>query len=91
MSTRKRINLSVPEATFLELQAIAKRAGAKGVCALLVALTDHFVQYVKSRKNATTKPQAIGQEINEMFNRLEGGEIEIKKNSRNCQQRITRI
>lgn len=91
MSNRKRINLSISESQFLEIEDMAKRGGFKGSCTFLVTLITAFMQYAKNRRKTALKPKTIGQEIKEMFSRLEYGEIEIKKNNQNSQQRITRI
>lgn len=40
MSNRKRINLSISESQFLEIEDMAKRGGFKGSCTFLVALID---------------------------------------------------
>lgn len=78
MSNRKRINLSISESQFLEIEDMAKRGGFKGSCTFLVALIDAFTQYAKNRRKAAVKPKTIEQEIKEMFSRLEYGEIELK-------------
>lgn len=91
MSNRKRINLSISESQFLEIEDVAKRGGFKGSCTFLVTLISAFMQYAKNRRKAALKPQTIEREIEELFSRLEYGEIEIKKNNQNSQQRITRI
>lgn len=78
MSNRKRINLSISESQFLEIEDMAKRGGFKGSCTFLVTLIDTFTQYAKNRRKTALKPKTIEQEIKEMFNRLEYGEIELK-------------
>lgn len=91
MSNRKRINLSVPEQLFSDIEDAARRGGFKGVCPFLVSLATAFLRYASQIREAAVKPQTIEKEIEEVFNRLEYGEIEIKKNNQNSQQRITRI
>lgn len=91
MSNRKRINLSVPEQLFSDIEDAARRGGFKGVCPFLVSLATAFLRYASRIREAAVKPQTIEKEIEEVFSRLEYGEIEIKKNNQNSQQRITRI
>lgn len=91
MSNRKRINLSISESQFLEIEDAARRGGFKGVCPFLVSLATAFLRYASRIREAAVKPKTIEQEIKELFSRLEYGEIEIKKNNQNSQQRITRI
>ena len=91
MSNRKRINLSVPEQLFSDIEDAARRGGFKGVCPFLVSLATAFLRYASRIREAALKPQTIEKEIEEVFSRLEYGEIEIKKNNQNSQQRITRI
>ena len=78
MSNRKRINLSISESQFLEIEDMAKRGGFKGSCTFLVTLIDAFTQYAKNRRKTALKPKTIEQEIKEMFSRLEDGERELK-------------
>lgn len=91
MSNRKRINLSVPEQLFSDIEDTARRGGFKGVCPFLVSLATAFLRYASRSMEEAAKPQTIEKEIEEIFSRLEYGEIEIKKNNQNNQQRITRI
>lgn len=71
MSNRKRINLSISESQFLEIEDMAKRGGFKGSCTFLVALIDAFTQYAKNRRETALKPKTIEQEIKRMFDLLE--------------------
>ena len=91
MSNRKRINLSVPEQLFSDIEDAARRGGFKVVFPFLVSLATAFLRYASRIREAAVKPQTIEKEIEEVFSRLEYGEIEIKKNNQNSQQRITRI
>lgn len=71
MSNRKRINLSISESQFLEIEDMAKRGGFKGSCTFLVTLIDAFTQYAKNRRETALKPKTIEQEIKRMFDLLE--------------------
>lgn len=80
MSDRKRINLSISQSQFAEIEDMAKRGGFKGSCAFLVALIAAFIDYTKKRRQAPPKPKTIAQEIKAMFSQLETGESEQKAN-----------
>ena len=56
MSNRKRINLSISESQFLEIEDMAKRGGFKGSCTFLVTLIDAFTQYAKKLEEWETLP-----------------------------------
>lgn len=71
MSARKRLNLSLSEKDYNAINALAKRCGFNGACALVCALIEVYCDYAaKYNKEPRTAP-AIAEEIKRMFDLLE--------------------
>ncbi len=74
MSNRKRINLSISQNLYNEVEDAAKRGGFCGSCAFVAALVEAFIKYANTRRKQPKKPISVEQEIKEMFAALEDGE-----------------
>lgn len=68
---RKRINISVSEAQYCQLQDLQQKYGFKSVCELTRALLNLVTQYLEAAYTRHgSKPVVTGNEIIDMFNDL---------------------
>ncbi len=74
MSNRKRINLSISQNLYNEVEDAAKHGGFCGSCAFVAALVEAFIKYAKNHQKRPKKPENIEDEIYKMFTELEDGE-----------------
>lgn len=71
MSARKRLNLSLSEKDYNAINALAKRCGFNGACALVCALITAYCNYASKYQKRPRTPPAIEEEIKIMFDLLE--------------------
>ena len=71
MSARKRLNLSLSEKDYNAINALAKKCGFNGACALACALIEAYCDYASKCQKRPRKPPAIAEEIKIMFDILE--------------------